>query len=891
MKCRFDCLNCLIALCLLGSTVLGGDRASNDGLLNNALSVWRAGDFVSAERMLNDIIENSTDDPRPLYFRGILAEQTGKDGTMDLKAAAKLEAETSTASLVNRSIERTQGPLRVRIERYRLSARNALKADPENERLKLVYRDGLEARRQGDFEAAILLLKEASAGGSDPRYFYMLGVTLAEAGRDEEARDSFVEGLKHEQTPEQSQLVSEALSGVQGDIRRIIEEQTSVEVAGQKITRQTNVREIRRRSLMIQDQFLADASAATEMAAARAKEEEAARRKAAAEKILAENKARDAAAERMRENAVAAAQKPAAPDTAEMPEEPTIAVAEPMPADPNAPVNPFLTGGAAGGPAMAPKSSVTAGPIDMSYLPAATEYLMYIRPRDLLESGFAKPLTDMPQFQQAMTEMSAQTGFVPADIDSVTMGMGNLIATMIPVIGQAMGGGQPDGAAISKQLMGGENAMIVVRTSKDIDIAPMMAQGNATESTHDGKKYYLLKNPDPNAPVMALHAVDSKTFLMASEPGLKAAITNGPGEVTNDQFAFVSRSNHFVQAFSSPLLAGMSAGIPDPPQAPNVPPQVAQLVSAIKGRISGGAIILDAGSDLALNIKLNLTEESAAGEANQALAGLVMMGKQMAPLAVGQAPPLLQPSIGQAVNSLASSSADSSVTVSVTIPGTLVQVLKDNPELLGPMAGGRQGGGPLRQNNNLRQVGLAMHNFHDTYSHFPVADGNGEAGDGKKSGLSWRVHILPYVDQAVLYNQFRLDEAWDSPHNIALVNQMPDVFKVDGVDQPGQTTMHVFASPNTPFDPEKPIGIRDITDGSSNTIMVVVAGPESAAQWTKPGGLTLEAANPAGVLGTLGLTFPVVFCDGAVKNISATVDPQVLNNLIQFNDGNPVEGF
>jgi hypothetical protein len=888
MKCRSVCLFCLIMLCSLNSTAHGADRASNDSLLNNALSVWRAGDLSSAEKLLSEIIENGTDDPRPLYFRGILAEQTGNDGSADLKAAAKLEAETSTASLVNRSIERTQGPLRVRIERYRLEARNALKADPENERLKLVYRDALEARRQGDSKTAIQLLKDATTGGSDPRYFYMLGVTLAESGQHEEARPFFVEGLKHEQTPEQSQLVSEALSGVQGDIRRMIEEQTSIEVAGQKITRQTNMREIRRRSLMTQDQLLADASAASEMAAARQEAEGAARRKAAADKILAENKARDAAAERMKENAVAATEKPAAPAAAEMPEEPAVAATEPMPADPNAPVNPFLTGGAAG-PSMAPKSSVTAGPIDMSYLPAATEYLMYVRPGDMLESGFAKPLTDMPQFQQAMTEMSAQTGFVPGDIDSVTMGMGNLIATMIPVLGQAMGGGQPDGAAISKQLMGGENVMIVVRANKDIDIAPLMAQGGSTELTHEGKTYYLLKNPDPNAPVMAMHAVDSKTFLMASEQGLKAAITNGPGEATNDQFAFVSRSSHLVQAFSSPLLAGMSAGIPDPP--PNVPPQVAQLVGAIKGRISGGAIVMDAGSDLALNIKLNLTEESAAGEANQALTGLVMMGKQMAPLALGQAPPPLQPSLGQALNSLASSTADSSVMVSITIPGTLVQVLKDNPELLGPMAGGPQPGGPMNQNNNLRQVAIAMHNFHDTFNHLPVADGNGEMGDGKKSGLSWRVHILPYLDQAELYNQFHLDEAWDSPHNIALVNQMPDVFKVPGVDQPGQTTMHVFSSTNTPFDPEKPIGFRDVIDGTSNTIMAVVAGPETAAPWTRPGGLTLDTANPAGVLGTPGPTFAVAFCDASVRNISANLDPQVLSNLIQFNDGNPVSGF
>lgn len=694
MMCRLVCQCFLIALFLLSSTAHGLDRASDDSLLNNALSFWRVGDVAAAEKLLSEIIENGTDDPRPLYFRGILAEQTGRDGSADLKAAAKLEAETSTASLVNRSIERTQGPLRVRIERYRLEARNALKADPENERLKLVYRDALEARRQGDSKSAIQLLKEATAGGSDPRYFYMLGVTLAEAGQNEEAREFFVEGLKREQTPEESQLVSEALSGIQGDLRRMIEEQTSVEVAGQKVTRQTNLRQIRRRSLMTQDQLLADASAAKEMAAAQKEAEEAARRKAAADKILAENRARDAAAERMRESAVAAAEKPAAPATSEMPEEPVVAATKPMPADPDAPVNPFLTGGVGRGPAMTSKPSVAAGPIDMSYLPASTEYLMYIRPGDLLESGFAKPMTDMPQFQQAMTEMSAQTGFVPGDIDSVTMGMGNLIATMLPLIGQGMAGGTPDPAAISKQLMGGENAMVVVRTNKDIDIKALMTQGNATELTHDGKTYYLLPNPDPNAPVMALHAVDSKTFLMASEAGLKAAMTNGPGEATNEQFAFVSRSSHLVQAFSSPLLAGMSAGIPDPP--PNVPPQVAQLVGAVKGRISGGAIVMDAGSDLALNISLNLTEESAAGEAHQALTGLVMMGKQMAPLALGQAPQPLQPSLGQAVNSLASTSAQSTVAVSMTVPGSIVQVLKDNPELFSPAPAGPPSGDESR---------------------------------------------------------------------------------------------------------------------------------------------------------------------------------------------------
>ena len=68
---------------------------------------------------------------------------------------------------------------------------------------------------------------------------------------------------------------------------------------------------------------------------------------------------------------------------------------------------------------------------------------------------------------------------------------------------------------------------------------------------------------------------------------------------------------------------------------------------------------------------------------------------------------------------------------------------------------------------------------------------------GKKTGLSWRVYLLPFVDQAQLYNQFNMDEDWDSPHNKALIEQMPDVFKVEGVDKPGHTSVHVFTGDDT----------------------------------------------------------------------------------------------
>ena len=194
----------------------------------------------------------------------------------------------------------------------------------------------------------------------------------------------------------------------------------------------------------------------------------------------------------------------------------------------------------------------------------------------------------------------------------------------------------------------------------------------------------------------------------------------------------------------------------------------------------------------------------------------------------------------------------------------------------------------MSRQNNMKQIGLAFHNYHDTFNHFPAANGNGELGQGKKTGLSWRVHLLPFIDHAPLYTQFNMDEAWDSPHNKALIEKMPDIFKVEGVDKPGFTCVHVFTGDNAGIGTDEGTRIQDFTDGTSNTILAVVAGPESAEVWTKPGGLEFNPDDPKKVLGTLGEQFLVLICDGSVRFLKSTIDDETLRNLIQRNDGNAV---
>jgi hypothetical protein len=142
--------------------------------------------------------------------------------------------------------------------------------------------------------------------------------------------------------------------------------------------------------------------------------------------------------------------------------------------------------------------------------------------------------------------------------------------------------------------------------------------------------------------------------------------------------------------------------------------------------------------------------------------------------------------------------------------------------------------------DQIRNVGLAMHNFESTFRGFPRAysvDRNG------KPLLSWRVHILPFIEQDKLYQQFRLDEPWDSEHNRALIDQMPEIYVFDPATPAGKTSLvgvggksGMINTLNNPRRPGTPVGtgFGSIIDGSSNTIMLIDIGAENAVEWTRP---------------------------------------------------------
>lgn len=133
--------------------------------------------------------------------------------------------------------------------------------------------------------------------------------------------------------------------------------------------------------------------------------------------------------------------------------------------------------------------------------------------------------------------------------------------------------------------------------------------------------------------------------------------------------------------------------------------------------------------------------------------------------------------------------------------------------------------------NNLKQLALAMHGYHDVNNGFPPAAVCDKKG---KPQLSWRVLILPYIDQVALYKQFKLDEPWDSDNNKKLIEKMPSVYAIPGKGKPGDTDTYyrVFVGNGAAFDWLMGTKLTGITDGTSNTIMAVHAAEQ--VPWAEP---------------------------------------------------------
>ena len=169
----------------------------------------------------------------------------------------------------------------------------------------------------------------------------------------------------------------------------------------------------------------------------------------------------------------------------------------------------------------------------------------------------------------------------------------------------------------------------------------------------------------------------------------------------------------------------------------------------------------------------------------------------------------------------------------------------------------------------------------------------------KKLAMSWRVQILPYIEQDNLYKQLDHTKAWDDPANLKVLEkfEMPKTFEIPGRPVPkGHTYFRIFSLPKGAKGADRPWmregergpRIADITDGLSNTFMIVEAG--EAVPWYKPDVLAYDGVLPLPQLGDKGAgKFLVAFGDGSTRYLRRDkLDEKTLRALITIQGGEPV---
>lgn len=195
--------------------------------------------------------------------------------------------------------------------------------------------------------------------------------------------------------------------------------------------------------------------------------------------------------------------------------------------------------------------------------------------------------------------------------------------------------------------------------------------------------------------------------------------------------------------------------------------------------------------------------------------------------------------------------------------------------------------------NDIRVIALAMHQYSSDHGVMPLAP------EHIDSQLSWRVHLLPYLDENDLYSQFHLDESWNSEHNLKLLEQMPPIYQNMSLDLPlGETNYLIpITIPDSSTDWQQNrslfvVGkpgprIAEITDGTILTIMILEVNASAAVPWTKPNAdWVFDPNDPLRDLGEVRRNlFLAVMADASVQSIPNDTSPQELKAMFTRDAG------
>jgi hypothetical protein len=513
-----------------------------------------------------------------------------------------------------------------------------------------------------------------------------------------------------------------------------------------------------------------------------------------------------------------------------------------------------------------------AGAFDLSLVPASTGMFLIARPAALAACPELQPLAGLlgPE-----GDIARQLGIGPAQVEQVA----------VVWLHQAGPGPNRGGPAILPA-----PTAVIVRLDDAGAMAPLVARliARPEEAEYAGQKYVGTSGA-PNGPALA--RIDERTIVLSRRTVelkryLAARLDPGRHHTFDDAWSAMGK-NPAALAVDSVFLVQLF----DPDEAG---PQAAKFdaFSPLWLGAHAHALGLDVTKGLTLELAsaCNADDDRSAGKVQKTLEALATLaGNALPGMRKGAdgrpGGPAALLDVAEALLGSARIERDGKmVHVRAAAPGVDVAALVKGV-VLPAQASARSASRRAQSVNHMKMLGLAMHNYHSKFGHFPPAVVIGPDG---KTPHSWRVELLPFLEQHSLYTQYKMDEPWDSPANRKVLEARPELFGYPGSgEDPMHSAYFVVVGPKTMFPPGgKGTKIAQVTDGTSWTIMVVEA--KRPIPWTKPEDIPFD---PDGPLPTLGgyqpesQGFNAAFGDGSVKFVNETVNPSVLKALLTAQGG------
>ncbi len=509
---------------------------------------------------------------------------------------------------------------------------------------------------------------------------------------------------------------------------------------------------------------------------------------------------------------------------------------------------------------------------ELGYVPEDAALLISIQPQDILNSPLMSEIGEQERMQLSMglSMFELQSGIKPEHIERISIALWPGQSSFMPPQAAQMGVPEMDGG-------------VIIRFSQPVKLDTIKAKaeqmGQKLNEQKIGEITYLAIDGD-EAPV-GMAMPNDNTLMIATENAMKVML--GPkskgellsaidGNTTDQTFALVARFNPFRNELKQ--LAQQAPRMPDAPDA-----------NDLAENLNGLMIAVDYDKNFQLKTKVDAKNADTVQKLKDQFDKL---REQIGQAKDGQMATLkdefnedlageIKTLANKVYDSLQASVDGETMTVSLSVPESAQETMKKVQKFTAAR---------FITQNSAKQIALAFHNFHDTYRQAPFTSPD---PDNQNTKLSWRVRILPFLEQANLYEQFKLDEPWDSEHNKALLEQMPEIYKVSDDAEPGHTQFVVPKGKGMAIDGDKKIGIRDITDGTVNTLFVVTVKPEHAVPWTAPDDLDVALDNIEDTMKKLGGVrdgFIAAFFDGRVSTLNTeNIKPDTMKALFTVGGG------